>query len=130
MTAIASSFATGFAGVAITQGDDRYDAARVIWNGTVDARPALIARCRTTDDIAAAVNLTRTGGLPLAVRGGGHSAALADTVFRKDWVSQNFTGGPLKAGGTVGGGDDPCSIGEDHLPCLSRGQRVLGRSKT
>jgi FAD/FMN-containing dehydrogenase len=75
MTAIASSFATGFAGIVITPDDDRYDQVRVIWNGTVDARPALIARCRTADDIAAAVTLTRNGGLPLAVRGGGHSVA-------------------------------------------------------
>ena len=75
MTAIASSFATGFAGIVITPDDDRYDQVRVIWNGTVDARPALIARCRTADDIAAAVTLTRDAGLPLAVRGGGHSVA-------------------------------------------------------
>jgi hypothetical protein len=75
MTAIAASFATKFAGIAITPDDDRYDAARVIWNGMVDARPALIARCRTVDDIVAAVSLTRDSGLPLAVRGGGHSVA-------------------------------------------------------
>jgi FAD/FMN-containing dehydrogenase len=70
MTAIAASFAVKFAGVAISPGDNRYDEARAIWNGMVDARPALIARCRTADDIVAAVNLTREGGLPLAVRGG------------------------------------------------------------
>src|SRR5215472_10812599 len=75
MTAIASSFASNFAGVVITPDDDRYDQARAIWNGAADGRPALIARCRTTDDIAAAVNLTRDSGLPLAVRGGGHSVA-------------------------------------------------------
>ena len=75
MTAIAGAFATGFAGIAITPDDDRYDQVRAIWNGTADARPALIARCRTADDIAAAVTLTRDCGLPLAVRGGGHSVA-------------------------------------------------------
>ena len=71
MTAIASSFAAKFAGIAITPGDNRYDEARAIWNGMVDARPALIARCGSADDVVAAVNLTRDSGLPLAVRGGG-----------------------------------------------------------
>ena len=52
-----------------------YDEARVVWNGTVDSRPAVIARCRTTADIVAAVNLARTAGVPLAVRAGGHSVA-------------------------------------------------------
>ncbi len=68
-------FTSKFAGIAITPGDERYGQARALWNGAVDARPALIARCQTTDDIAAAVNLTRDSGLPLAVRGGGHSVA-------------------------------------------------------
>jgi FAD/FMN-containing dehydrogenase len=52
-----------------------YDAARAVWNGCIDARPALIARCRTTDDIVIATTLTRAAGLPLAVRGGGHGVA-------------------------------------------------------
>jgi hypothetical protein len=39
------------------------------------------------------------------------TAAVADSEFRKDWVSQNFTGGPLKAGGTVHGDDDSYSYG-------------------
>ena len=75
MTAIATSFGAKFAGIVITSDDDCYDKARAIWNGTVDVRPALIARCRTADNIVAAVNLTRDGGLLLAVHGGGHSVA-------------------------------------------------------
>jgi len=39
------------------------------------------------------------------------SSAVADSEFRKDWVSQNFTGGPLKAGGSVNGDDDSYSYG-------------------
>ena len=46
-----------------------------MWNGTIDARPAVIAQCRSTADVVAAVNLTRTAGVPLAVRAGGHSVA-------------------------------------------------------
>jgi hypothetical protein len=52
-----------------------YDSARAIWTGCIDARPALIARCRTTEDIAAAVTLTREVAVPLAGRAGGHSVA-------------------------------------------------------
>jgi hypothetical protein len=40
MTAVASSFAPKFAGIAITPDDEGYDQARAIWNGTADVRPA------------------------------------------------------------------------------------------
>jgi hypothetical protein len=49
------SFRAAFAGRVITSEDDSYDAARAVWNGTIDARPALIAQCRTAEDIVAAV---------------------------------------------------------------------------
>lgn len=75
MTDPASSFVTHFGGTTIVPGDEGYDDARAVWNGTVDARPVLIAQCRTVEDIATAVNLTRDAGLPFAVRGGGHSVA-------------------------------------------------------
>lgn len=52
-----------------------YDEARRVWNGMIDKRPALIARCGDVDDVVAAVNFARAEGLPIAVRGGGHSAA-------------------------------------------------------
>jgi FAD/FMN-containing dehydrogenase len=52
-----------------------YDAARAIWNGAIDRRPALIARCRDADDVAAALHLARERDLPVAVRGGGHGVA-------------------------------------------------------
>jgi FAD/FMN-containing dehydrogenase len=60
-------------GELLRPGDPGYDDARSIWNGTVDRYPALIARCRTPDEVAAAVRLARTSGLEIAVRGGGHS---------------------------------------------------------
>ncbi len=72
---LAASFGAAFAGTIITPEDRRYDAARAVWNGTVDARPRLIAQCHSTEDIVAAVNLARTAGCPLSVRAGGHSAA-------------------------------------------------------
>jgi len=70
---LTASFGAGFGGTVLTPGAAGYDEARVVWNGTVDSRPALIARCHSTADIVAAVNITRTAGVPLAVRAGGHS---------------------------------------------------------
>src|SRR5262245_51796143 len=51
-----------------------YEAARRVWNGNVDRRPALIARSTGVADVQQAVNFARTHRLPLSVRGGGHSA--------------------------------------------------------
>ena len=56
-------------------GDDGYDAARRVHNGLVDRRPALIVRCRTAADVAAAVGFARRGGFEICVRGGGHNVA-------------------------------------------------------
>jgi FAD/FMN-containing dehydrogenase len=72
---VVRSFASGFAGTVVVAGDPDYDTARAVWNGLIDARPALIARCHTLEDIVTAVRLTRSTGMVLAVRGGGHSVA-------------------------------------------------------
>jgi FAD/FMN-containing dehydrogenase len=61
-------------GRVILAGGPDYERARRVWNGNVDRRPALIARCIDTSDVHHAVNFARTRGLLLAVRGGGHSA--------------------------------------------------------
>jgi FAD/FMN-containing dehydrogenase len=62
-------------GDVITPDDAGYDAARAVWNGMIDRRPALIARCADTADVVAAVRFARDQGLGVAVRGGGHNAA-------------------------------------------------------
>ncbi len=69
------SFRAGFAGITLTPGEDEYDQARALWNGSFDKRPAIIARCRTTDDVVSVIGFARESGLPLAVRSGGHSLA-------------------------------------------------------
>ena len=51
-----------------------YEEARRIHNGLAEERPAGIARCRGTADIADAVLLGREG-LEVSVRGGGHNVA-------------------------------------------------------
>jgi len=60
-------------GEIITPEDRAYDEARKVWNGDVDRRPALIARCANVEDVKAALAFGRSGGLPIAVRAGGHS---------------------------------------------------------
>ena len=65
----------GFRGQLITADHDDYDTARAVWNGAVDRRPRLIARCCGTADVVAAVRFARDHGLAIAVRGGGHNVA-------------------------------------------------------
>lgn len=52
-----------------------YDEARQVWNGMIDPRPALIARCVGTAYVTSAVDLARQHGLLVAMKGGGHNAA-------------------------------------------------------
>ncbi len=60
-------------GPVILAGHPDYDGARSIWNGMHDKRPALIARCLSSEDVANAVTFARERDLLTAVRGGGHS---------------------------------------------------------
>src|SRR5574341_56899 len=64
-----------FRGALIRPGDAPYDAERRIWNGAIDRRPALIARCTGATDVRAAVGFARERELVVAVRGGGHNVA-------------------------------------------------------
>jgi FAD/FMN-containing dehydrogenase len=63
----------GFAGTVVGPGDDGYDAHREVWNAMVDRRPALIARCSSAEDVAAAIRHARAHQLEIGVKCGGHS---------------------------------------------------------
>ena len=53
--------------------DSGYDSARMVWNGMIDKRPALIAQCHTADDVVKAVSFASERNLLVSVKGGGHS---------------------------------------------------------
>jgi FAD/FMN-containing dehydrogenase len=55
--------------------DDEYDAARTVFYGSIDRRPAMIVRVADADDVARVIALAREAGAELAVRSGGHSPA-------------------------------------------------------
>ena len=57
----------------LSAGDAGYDAARRIWNGAFDRKPALIAHCAGAADVMRTVEFARAHDLLVAVRGGGHS---------------------------------------------------------
>src|SRR5919197_4605752 len=82
-TAVAE-LSAGLRGQIVGRDDATYDEVRKIWNGSIDRRPALIARCAGVADVISAVKFARTNGLPVAVRSGGHSfpgLSVADDAF-------------------------------------------------
>ena len=70
---IVSTFQQNLRGRLIGPSDSDYDAARALYNGMIDKRPRLIARCVDVADVIAAVNFGRDKGLLVAIRGGGHN---------------------------------------------------------
>mgnify|MGYP001817440141 CR=1 FL=1 len=60
-------------GEVVLSGHPQYDSVRALWNGMHDKRPALIARCASSEDASKAVTFARERDLLVAVRGGGHS---------------------------------------------------------
>lgn len=68
-------------GRVITPGESDYDAARTVFYGGIDRRPALIARVANAADVTHVIALARETGLDLAIRSGGH------------WVRRHWIGG-------------------------------------
>jgi len=66
-------FRSSLRGVLLQPGDAGYDTARRVWNGAIDRKPALIARCAGSADVISAVSFARANNLLVSVRGGGHN---------------------------------------------------------
>jgi hypothetical protein len=62
-------------GALLRPGEEGYDEARRVWNGAIDRRPALIARCVGADDVVEAVRFARERDLLVSIRAGGHAVA-------------------------------------------------------
>jgi FAD/FMN-containing dehydrogenase len=69
------AFRDSLRGPLLMSGDEGYEEARSVWNGMIDRRPALIARCTGTADVLQAVRFASDNGLLVSVHGGGHNAA-------------------------------------------------------
>jgi len=69
------AFCATFGGQVLTSSDSEYDNARSVWNGAIDRKPAVIARCVSAAQVAEAVRFARSRELEIAVRGGGHNYA-------------------------------------------------------
>jgi FAD/FMN-containing dehydrogenase len=73
MTSLSTgSLRSVFRGELLSRDDERYDGFRQVFNGMIDRHPAVIARCTSAADVAAALGFAREVGLPVAVYGGGH----------------------------------------------------------
>jgi FAD/FMN-containing dehydrogenase len=62
-------------GRVVQPSDVDYDSSRAVWNGMIDKRPALIARCAGVADVVVAVKFAKEYNLRVAVRGGGHNVS-------------------------------------------------------
>ena len=61
---VIDDFKTKLLGNLIFKSDPDYDNVRVLWNGMIDRKPALIVRCSGTPDVIASVNFARELRLP------------------------------------------------------------------
>ncbi len=117
----------GFAGTLIHPGDPGYDEARAVFNGMIDRRPAVIARCASVDDVVAVVGFARDSDLPLTVYGGGHGvtgSAVADGAVCLDLRGlRDVTVDPAGQTARVAGG---CTWGEVDAACQEHGLAVTG----
>ena len=67
-------FGVSLRGELILPTDPAYDSARKVYNGMIDKRPALIAKCNDVADVITAVNFGRENDMLVSIRGGGHNA--------------------------------------------------------
>jgi len=118
---------SAFQGQLFEPGDTGYDAARQIWNASIDKRPGLIARCSGVADVVAAVSFARENNLLTAVRGGGHNVggrALCDegividlSRMRSVHVDMGKETVRVQGGATLGDLDRETHVFRLAVPC-------------
>ncbi|MGN6793476.1 MAG: FAD-binding oxidoreductase [Streptosporangiaceae bacterium] len=95
-------------GPVITPSDPAFDDARRVWNAQIDRRPAVIARCASTSDVATATTFARDNLLEISVRAGAHNTAgmaVGDDGLMVDLSRMNgVTVDPAAKRAQVGGG--------------------------
>src|SRR6266496_2596696 len=106
--AVVADLAGQVSGPVLAPQDAGYEAARAVHNGLIDRKPALIVRCRTTDDVVAALAFARRAGLEVSIRGGGHNVAgraVTDGGVMIDLAEmKGIAIDPERATATAGGG--------------------------
>jgi UDP-N-acetylenolpyruvoylglucosamine reductase len=70
-----TEFRSQFRGTVLEPGDAAYESARKVYNGMIDRRPRLIAKCTDVADVMTAVRMAKANDLRVSIRGGGHNAA-------------------------------------------------------
>src|SRR4029077_16065843 len=106
--AATAAFRASLRGELIEPGDPSYDAARKVYNGMIERRPRLIARCADVADVMTAVKFGREHKLLVALRSGGHNAGglgVCDDGLVIDLSRMNYVRvDPKKRTVLVGGG--------------------------
>ncbi|MCU1237957.1 MAG: linked oxidase domain protein [Candidatus Solibacter sp.] len=103
-----AQFRGTFRGDLIDPSDPRFDAARKVYNGMIDRKPALIAQCSDVADVMAAIAFARANDVRVSIRGGGHNAGglgIADDALVIDLCKMKFVHVDQATGAVrVGGG--------------------------
>jgi len=103
-----AAFRASLRGGLIEPDDPSYEVARKVYNGMIDRRPRLIARCADVADVMTAVKFGREQKLLVAIRGGGHNAGglgVCDDGLVIDLSPMNYVRvDPEKKTALVGGG--------------------------
>jgi FAD/FMN-containing dehydrogenase len=99
-------------GPVFAPGDAGFDESRTVWNGMIDRKPAVVARCLGTADVMTCVQFAREHELLLCIKGGGHNIAglaTADgalmldlSLMRGVWVNPQQKVARAQAGGLLG----------------------------
>jgi FAD/FMN-containing dehydrogenase len=104
---IVDQLRASLSGEVVAPSDPGYDAARAIFNSMIDVRPAALARPKDAAEVAQALRVARTAGVPVSVRGGGHGVAgssLCEGVVIDLAGMRQVTVDPAARTATIGGG--------------------------